>query len=415
MKKAITIALVLTVFLLACCMLPAKAQVKADKGVQFFKGSWTELLQAAKQQQKLIFVDIYTEWCGPCKEMSRTVFPTEMVGNKYNPLFLNYKLDAEKGEGIDIAKKFNISAYPTCLYLNSNGYLIHRVTGESNVTAFNQHADKAAELAADKNALGNLEAEFQQGNRSLDFLRTYISKKTQLDIDNSIALDEYFKAVPTGDLTKEETLLFLGRNINSTQTGALVFLMSNYDLLSENAKEQLKSRLYEQFVRAALIVIKERRFLEFQQLMIYTHKIGKLNEKQLAYLNRVKLTYFGLVKDIDSVKKEGYQMVGNLMNISIDSIQAQDARQYNKFMRPFLSGEMDSTKFPSFQEEKVYLINTYSREIASPLYTVASLFCSTLPATDKALQDALQWAIRVQQLMPAKKEFADLIARLKGN
>jgi thiol-disulfide isomerase/thioredoxin len=405
----------LIVLILACCTLSIKAQVNTGKGVQFFKGSWTELLQAAKQQQKLIFVDIYTEWCGPCKEMSRTVFPTEMVGNKYNPLFLNYKLDAEKGEGIDIAKKFNISAYPTCLYLNSNGYLIHRVTGESNVTVFNQHADKAAELAADKNALGNLEAEFQQGNRSLDFLRTYISKKTQLDIDNSIALDEYFKAVPTGDLTKEETLLFLGRNINSTQTGALVFLMSNYDLLSENAKEQLKSRLYEQFVRAALIVIKERRFLEFQQLMIYTHKIGKLNEKQLAYLNRVKLTYFGLVKDIDSVKKEGYQMVGNLMNISIDSIQAQDARQYNKFMRPFLSGEMDSTKFPSFQEEKVYLINTYSREIASPLYTVASLFCSTLPATDKALQDALQWAIRVQQLMPAKKEFADLIARLKGN
>jgi hypothetical protein len=76
---------------------------------------------------------------------------------------------------------------------------------------------------------------------------------------------------------------------------------------------------------------------------------------------------------------------------------------------------MESTKFPAFQEEKVYLINTYSREIASPLYTVASLFCSTLPATDKALQDALQWAIRVQQLMPAKKEFADLIVRLKGN
>ena len=43
-----------------------------SQGIQFEIGSWKEVLQKAKQENKLIFVDLYTTWCGPCKKMEIT-------------------------------------------------------------------------------------------------------------------------------------------------------------------------------------------------------------------------------------------------------------------------------------------------------------------------------------------------------
>ena len=44
------------------------------QGIRFHEGSFDEALVRAKQEKKLIFIDFYTEWCGPCKWMSMNVF-----------------------------------------------------------------------------------------------------------------------------------------------------------------------------------------------------------------------------------------------------------------------------------------------------------------------------------------------------
>ena len=44
------------------------------KGIKFTEGSWSQVLSDAKKQNKLIFIDIYTTWCGPCKMMSANTF-----------------------------------------------------------------------------------------------------------------------------------------------------------------------------------------------------------------------------------------------------------------------------------------------------------------------------------------------------
>ena len=67
-----------------------------SQGIQFEIGSWKEVLQKAKQENKLIFVDLYTTWCGPCKKMAAETFPQQAVGDYFNKNFVNYKIDAEK-------------------------------------------------------------------------------------------------------------------------------------------------------------------------------------------------------------------------------------------------------------------------------------------------------------------------------
>ena len=89
------------------------------QGIRFAEGSWKELLETAKKEGKLIFVDCYTEWSQPCKQMEQQVFPSKKVGKFYNEHFINVKMDMEKGEGPVILNTYKINAFPTLLFVNS--------------------------------------------------------------------------------------------------------------------------------------------------------------------------------------------------------------------------------------------------------------------------------------------------------
>lgn len=397
--------------LMTGCFVPVMGQ--AGKGMQFFKGSWAELVAEAGKQQKMIFVDVYTDWCGPCKQMDKFVFPEEEVGKRYNPGFISYKLNAEKGEGIKIAGNFNIRAYPTFLYLDSEGYLIMKKIGETDVAGLTRLADSALRIA-EKSTPANMEKSFRNGNREPAFLRRYITRLTQLDQDNTPALDEYFKALPYADLKKEETLLFLGNNVFSTQSCSFVFLMEHYPSLSQAAKDQLQDRLYAQIVgRSIPNALTQKRFTEFHPLLAYTAMLNPLTEPQQVYLERLKLVYYDLVRDQEQVKKTAYRWVARLDRISDDSIRAEDDRQYKKFIAPYMDGTKDSTTQPAFQEERELLRTVYSSQIAYKYYYPASLFAA-LPDTDiPALRDALQWISRAQQLAPGQKVYSALADSLR--
>ena len=82
--------------------------------------SFDEALKVAAQENKLVFIDFYTDWCGPCKKMAREVFPQKMVGDFMNAKFVNLKLNAEK-EGKELAARYKVNAYPTFIILDTKG------------------------------------------------------------------------------------------------------------------------------------------------------------------------------------------------------------------------------------------------------------------------------------------------------
>lgn len=116
------------------------------KGVLFEHGTFAEALAKAKKNKKgpnIIFMDCYTTWCGPCKQMANVIFPMEHVGKFFNANFVNVKIDMEKGEGIDLAKKYGIRAYPTFLILDSDGNEINRVVGSGEADPFIERVKNA--------------------------------------------------------------------------------------------------------------------------------------------------------------------------------------------------------------------------------------------------------------------------------
>lgn len=409
MKQHIRIATAL-----CACFLIARVQVCAQAGMQFFEGTWSEALNEAQESGKLIFVDVYTDWCPPCKRMDKEVLPLPNVGQRYNDAFVNYKLDAEKGQGVALAEQYAVRAYPTYLYLDAEGNLLHRAVGFVEAPAFIAHADQATAAASGDQLLSQLQAAFNEGQRDREFLRTYIHKMHELGLDNSEALNAYFAELPWEALQHEEEWLFLGEHVNSPKSNALVFLMEHFQELEEGIQRKLAPKLFSLLYNATGQTVSAKDPATAKQLLAFAKPLlPYLGQRQQRGYHRYRLLYCGMVRDTAGIKQSGRELVSGLMDIPVDSIKAEDDRRYRDMMQPFWSGAQDSTQIEGFAEEKQMAVNTYSREITSYLYEAAKAYASTLPPEDPALQEALKWAVRCEELIANLEAFTDLIAQLR--
>jgi thiol:disulfide interchange protein len=91
-----------------------------DEGIKFAEPNWAKALQEAKKQKKMIFIDAYTTWCGPCRMLKKNTFTDKAAGDFFNKHFINIALDMESGDGIAFAEKYQIRAYPTLLIMDAD-------------------------------------------------------------------------------------------------------------------------------------------------------------------------------------------------------------------------------------------------------------------------------------------------------
>lgn len=107
--------------------------VSPAPGISFKKTSFEDAKAEAKKTGKLIFIDAYTDWCGPCKRMAATSFKDPQVGDIYNKNFINLKVEMEKDkDGPELARKYRVVAYPTLLIIDGNGKLVKQAVGMRN-------------------------------------------------------------------------------------------------------------------------------------------------------------------------------------------------------------------------------------------------------------------------------------------
>lgn len=159
MRKIITI--VLAVFAIT-----ANAQTNFNEGKTF-----QQILDQAKAEGKPVFIDCYTSWCGPCKQMATKVFPQKEAGDYFNSKFVCWKVDMEKGEGPELAKKYDVAAYPTFLIVNSDGSLRASQVGSAPLEKFIKDIDA---LLNEEKGLPWYQQQFKEGNRDEAFLKDYM-------------------------------------------------------------------------------------------------------------------------------------------------------------------------------------------------------------------------------------------------
>lgn len=132
------------------------AVIGQEKGITFEHGlNWSQIKEKAKKENKFIFVDLFTTWCGPCKYMSASVFPQTKVGDFFNSKFVNAKIQMDKTdkdseevkawyeEAERFGKDYKIAAYPTFLIFNPQGELVHRMVGGGDADEFIERSKDA--------------------------------------------------------------------------------------------------------------------------------------------------------------------------------------------------------------------------------------------------------------------------------
>jgi thioredoxin-related protein len=225
MKKILLLAFLLPLFAVA------------QKGMKFEHGlTWTEIQAKAKAENKYIFMDAYTTWCGPCIRMAKDIFPLEEVGSFFNDKFLNVKVQLDSTDkdndevkswyqdGHDIMVKYKVNAFPTYLFFDPNGKIVHRAVGASAPDKFIAKAKDA--FNPDKQYYVLLE-QYNAGKKEPDFLRKVaISSQEAYDMVNMRKIaKEYLQT--QHDYTTADNLDFLNRFTSSSKDTGFSIIMNN--------------------------------------------------------------------------------------------------------------------------------------------------------------------------------------------
>lgn len=113
---------------------------------------WGKDFESAKKEAaksgKLIFIDFYTTWCGPCKVLDKETFKSK-EGEAVLKKFVLLKLDAEK-EGATLATKLRVNAYPTMYTMNAKGEPILMTTGVIPPATLKEFTDAAIKKSQNK-------------------------------------------------------------------------------------------------------------------------------------------------------------------------------------------------------------------------------------------------------------------------
>ena len=203
------------------CLLPIIAAAQ-DKGVHFQHGlTWQQVQAKAKAEKKYIFMDCFTTWCGPCKYMSAQIFPQEEVGDLMNANFVSVgvQLDTTDNDnedvkswyatGHNIAKEYQIRAYPTFLVFDQNGTLVHRIVGASQTG--DDFIAKAKEALDPAKQFYPMLAKYKAGQKDSAFLYN-------LSIAALHAYDDKIGAQAVNDYLTTQDDIYTPRTLNLLQS-----------------------------------------------------------------------------------------------------------------------------------------------------------------------------------------------------
>lgn len=264
------------------------------QGVDFKELTMQEALALAGKEKKMIFIDFYTTWCGPCKMMSSEVFTQEQVGTYFNRVFVNMKVDAEKGEGVELAKKYQVRAYPTFVVLRADGTEVYRTSGARPAEEF---IDKIRKGIDPKWSPEGLARRYKKGERTPELVNEYALLQMEtgnIELGNQV-IREYFNKLSDKKRVKPENLFLYTRYALNYRDPKADYMFAHKDrFVKENGREEVESLLYNwlrqqimPFVAARVVSDMEVNEGKWIRLKEKIHDADLSNGKILAELEEI--------------------------------------------------------------------------------------------------------------------------------
>ncbi len=307
------------------------------QGIEFFQGTWKEGLAKAKAEGKLVFVDAYAEWCGPCKSMAKNVFTKSEVGEFFNVNFINLKLDMEKADGVSFGHEYPVRAYPTLFFIDGDGKEIKKVVGGQQVQSL---LSAAADANKKNDKSGQFEEKYKAGDRSYDLMYNYIKALNAVEKPSLKISNDFLNSNPA--ITEEQKLTF-------TMEAAIDADSKLFDVVIAN-KEKLMAlltqKVYEEKCRKSLDKA-HIKAMEFEvEDMVY--KNAEKAEKTLGkeagekWGLKSKMNFFRLMKNTAKYK-DAYKSLAKMSKTDVPTMRviAIDIMKYYKTEKDMIADAAD--------------------------------------------------------------------------
>jgi thiol-disulfide isomerase/thioredoxin len=268
----------------------------------------------AEASGKLVFVDAYTTWCGPCKWMAKNVFTNDEVANFYSENFICLKLDMEKGEGKEFAVNYDVHSYPTFLFIDAKSQKVHQTCGSKEAIDFLIDGKNA--LNPETQLIGFIQ-KYEAGQRDFSFLRDYARILQNANMSANTVVDELIGADADYQLLNEKDFDMLA-NFSDLNTKSFQYLMEN--------REKYES------------IVKKEKINEFitSVFLIEASKAGKNNSPEMLADAQSKIEGFKIenVKELSTHMNWQYaQITKNELfeaaKVFIDNFRMDDSNELN--------------------------------------------------------------------------------------
>jgi thiol-disulfide isomerase/thioredoxin len=266
-------------------------------GIEFFHGTWEEALEESKTQDKPIFVDAFTTWCGPCKRMAATVFTAETVGEFYNANFICMKIDMEKPEGKKFQQKYPVSAYPTLYYIDGDGETIYHTKGGRQVEQF---IELGRTVLGKTDKSGEFAEKYDAGDRNPELVYNYVKALNKAGKPSLKIANDYLDS--QDDLSSDFNLKFIYESTVEADSRIFDLLIQHRSAIeAKESKEAVNQKIKDACKETA------KKALEFQIESLHDEAKAKMKAHCPEYANvfsdQVDMNYYRATKDAKNYVK----------------------------------------------------------------------------------------------------------------
>lgn len=361
-----------------------------NRSIEFEHGSWADTKAKAKAANKLIFVDAYATWCGPCKWMAKNIFTQDAVADYYNANFINAKLDVEAGDGIAFAQEYGVTAMPTFFFIDGDGKRVHVALGGMQQEEFIQMAKDALNP---NNRVEVLEKKYAAGDRSAEVMIPYLKKLADLGetAKATTVRNAYFASLKPEEFLKEQNWKLFTEGENDWNTVAFSTFRSRYsEFANAFGEETVQEKLQKGIVSEMEALHQQNALTEkYPALRKQVADISTFADREKMLLQMDIMLYESQGKEL-----EMYQTVAKY----VDKYMVDSPSELNEIAWKFCENVKDTellkraqgwAKKSFEQEEQHYTADTYAN-IAFALGNK---------------KEAIEWENKAIQL--AKKQGAD--------
>lgn len=323
-------------------------------GIIFIQKDWDLAKQQATKEGKTIFIDMYTTWCKPCKQMDKFVFSTEEVGQRFNNTFINVKIDAESEVGKQLAGEFGVLSYPTYVFASNEGDIIYKVKGAMTPQQLILEATKARSIARNFKPLRILEIDYENGERNHKFLYEYLRQKSNKQGRQPQLLEEYLAAVPKSELQTEKVLSVISKNIKSVESKAFDILknaLKNFDSLTDLQRKSILGglTLAKKLTFKDVIRTNDENLLD--KLIDAVYATAYSNAGAVAEEKQFRFDFAKLTRDFEQFSALAEEQAQFLMSKSAEELAYESAGVIENFKR-----EAEERDMPESSSQYQYML-----------------------------------------------------------